>query len=415
MGKRKRVQAMGSGSLAIASSQRDAAGAATPFARSPSERIQLSLAGLSDTDRDTTRGVRHFPHGALAAEHDRGQRDDDGDEDQPSKKKPAGAAAVGNGEKYFDVLLRSLHQMLGRGNLVRAERTYRLLFQLRPGGRPLDVRQHNIWALGAEILMRAGEKPAISPESDGNPATEAGGERQGHCRRAPIARDGFIIPARWGSSANIDKVKAYFEALIQRYPYDPKSPSKISALDFQLAMLGCEIYNVHLEYTAGLAKAGKEAGTRHGQHPAEKLDEAASGETSNHRGDVWQKDAGRQAKAEARERALSAMEDIARRMHSLLQALPYRKNNHFLRLRTTASLYTADLLTTTSQMTSSQRSETENRRRLQQRAAVDAIQMLVQNGGELDVTFQSILDDWAEKEDSPAPSSLQTSLPIRKI
>ncbi|KAM4064746.1 hypothetical protein HRG_004898 [Hirsutella rhossiliensis] len=311
--------------------------------------------------------------------------------------------------------------MLDRGNIVRAERTYRLLLQFRPGGRPMDVRQHNMWAIGAEILMRAGEKPPRSQDTNGSPADRAGDEEQSHSSRAPIPHSGFFIPARWGSSANINGVKAYFEALIQQYPYDHKFPSSVSAPDFQLAMLGCEIYNVHAECTTGLARAEKGAGTWHGRRLAERPDKAAPGrqsETLKHpdRDDEEQEEDGRQAKVEVRMRALVTMEDITRRMDVLMQALPYRKNDDFLRLRATASLYAADLLMTTPQMTSSERNETERRRQLQQRAAVDTLEKLVHNGGELDGTTQLMLGAWSENEgDLSSPPSLHSSLPIRRI
>ncbi|EQK98816.1 hypothetical protein G6O67_000339 [Ophiocordyceps sinensis] len=317
-GKRKRDMRTGNAGLEMASSPRNLAGATTSFSRSPSERVQLALAGLSDTDRDPTRGARHFPHGALQDEDDGGC--------QPSKGNKRGPTV----QMRLDLLLQ-LDEMLGRGNIVRAERTFWLLLQLRPKNKPMDVRQDGIWAAGAEILMRSGEEQVYSS----------------------IPRDGFCIPATWGPSASIDRVKAYFEDLIHLYPYDSKFPDSTSAPDFQSAMLRCEIYKVHIEYTSGLARAEKEAGIWRRRHLAETLDEAAP-----KREDEWQ------GEDHLRMQALHTMEDITRRMDIFIQLHPYRNNNDFLRLRETASLYAADLLKTASQITSSQSNKTKGGRQL---------------------------------------------------
>ncbi|POR36658.1 Uncharacterized protein TPAR_03154 [Tolypocladium paradoxum] len=417
-GKRKRApstDAVGS-SWSLAPSD----GAINPFSRSPWERLQLSVAGLSDTDEDPTREIKDFPHRGF----DRGtpgsaqeSEPDDGGEGQQSdveeRNSERRVAAVDCGG-HLDVLLRSIHQFLDQGDVAKAARAYGVILQLRPGSRPIDVRQHSLWAIGAEILMREGEEP---------PSRRRRRQQQQHGEAAHAASDesspgctGIRTPARWGSPANINKVKAYFETLIQKHPYDHKFTRSVSALDFQLALLGCEIYNVHAEHMAALARADEDAGGWDGHHLADDVEQPVEFISDDVHGQGAHEHQARLRahKDRVRTQALAAMRDITKRMDTLMQQLPYYKNNHFLRLRATASLYAADLLVPASQTTSPQRSDAENRRRLERQAAIDALQRLVENGGGLDRTAQAILDGQVEQgEGPPSPSPLYSSLPIR--
>ncbi|KND86861.1 hypothetical protein TOPH_08510 [Tolypocladium ophioglossoides CBS 100239] len=423
-GKRKRAQstdALGSSWSPFPS------GAINPFSRSPGERLQLSVAGLSDTDKDPTREIKHFPHRGLdpgTAESAQESEPDDGGEDQqldveggntstrPSlERNGERRAAAVDGGGHLDVLLRSIHQFLDQGDVAKAARAYGLILQLRPGSRPIDVRQHNLWAMGAEILMREGEETPSRRRRQQHQRQQQQGEAVHTASdESSPGYTGIRMPARWGSPANIKKVKAYFETLIQKHPYDHKFARSVSALDFQLALLGCEIYNVHAEHTAALALASS------GHHLADDVEQPVEFISDDaHAPGAHDHQARLRAHTDRlRGQALAAMRDITARMDTLMQQLPYYKDNHFLRLRATASLYAADLLVPTSQTTSPQRYDAENRRQLERQAAIDALRRLVENGGELDRTAQAILDGQVERgEEPPSPSPLYSSLPIR--
>lgn len=402
-------------------------GAINPFSRSPGQRRQLSVAGLSDTDEDPTREIKDFPHRGFdqgtAGSAQESELDDGGEgqqsdvDDGNTSARPSlerngerRAAAVRRGD-HLDVLLRSIHQFLDQGDVAKAARAYGVILQLRPGSRPIDVRQHNLWAIGAEILMREGEEPPSRQRQlqHGEAAHTASDE-------SPPGYTGIRMPARWGSPANINKVKAYFETLIQKHPYDHKFTRSVSALDFQLALLGCEIYNTYAEHTAALARADKDATPWDGQRPTDDVEQPVESVGDGVRGQGAHEHQARlnAHKDRLRTRALAAMRDITGRMDTLMQQLPYYKNNHFLRLRATASLYAADLLVPAWQPTLPQRYDAENRRQLERQAAIDALHRLVENGGELDRTAQAILDGQVEKGDEPpSPSPLYSSLPIR--
>lgn len=411
--KRKRVAHTSNGRFDGSSSSHNPDDAPKLFSRSPSERVQLSLAGLSDTEDDQTQGVRRFLHRALAAEQKQERSDDDGSENESLKRKRRAPAATGPG-KHFDTLLRSIHQLLDRGDIIRAKKTFGLLLQLRPGSEPFDIRQHDLWAIGAEILMRAGERPSRSQNTHDCPAEGPGDEEQEYPRHTPLPDNDFSIPAKWGSSANINNVKAYFETLIQQHPYNHRFPNSISALDFQLAMLSCEIYNAHDEYASGVAKAEVRAATWDGRCSMLKPGETASGshgaESSLPLGRAEYSE--EQAIAEARMQALKTMEDITKRMTSLMMEPHFNKNNDFLRLYITALLSMTDLSEVTTEMTPIERQGTENSRQQHRRAASGALEKLVHNGGELDGATKAWLVALSG-EGHKSPTLLHSSIPIR--
>ncbi|KAJ6444231.1 NADH-ubiquinone oxidoreductase 29.9 kDa subunit [Purpureocillium lavendulum] len=420
--------------------------------RSPSERHQVHLAGVSDIEEDPTRDTKHFPH--------RGLDRRDPTSDEYSGERPGGedwhdeGAAVydeqgrrtllntrGSGRpvpgdrrgRPLDTMLRSIHQFLDRGDIARAARAYALVLQMRPGSRTMDVRQHDLWALGAEILMREGETPSATPP-DGQAGHRGGilgagvvkpealdddlpGHRHSSSLPPPAGRQANArIPRRWGSPANMPKVKAYFETLIQQHPYDHKFPRSVSALDFQQAMLGCEIYNVHAEHRAALARVEVDGEISEDQQSHSDVPEE-DGNGAYARPERQDPQSRLEARREAIQlRALAGMEDITRRMDALMQQLPFRKSNHFLHLRATASLYMADLVVPGGQDAREQCEEAGAQRLRELRTATSALERLMENGGHLDSFARAILEGQHVKtEEHVLPTALYPSLPIRGL
>ncbi|ODA78495.1 hypothetical protein RJ55_05876 [Drechmeria coniospora] len=299
--------------------------------------------------------------------------------------------------------------------MVKATRAYDVLLQLRPGSRTMDVRQHSMWAIGAELLMRQCEN---EPSQDKN-----GEESSSTPTPTPEISRGRGLPS-WGQPTNLDRVKAYFEALIQQHPYDHKFPRNVSALEFHLALLGCEIYNIHAEQQSALARlpVHAEPACRNPQpSPAGNPENAQTRVPGLEPRDFAGHAEGPDGESNVnpfedsiRKQALAGMRDISDRMDSLMQELPYRKNNQFLRLRATAALYMADLLVPpSSQITGANHHEA---RRQQRQVAIDALKRLAENGGALDSIAQDILDGQEDEEEglpSPPARCLSLTLPIR--
>ncbi|KFH44568.1 hypothetical protein ACRE_046700 [Hapsidospora chrysogenum ATCC 11550] len=381
-----------------------------PFSRSPGQLLQFSIAGLTDTDEDPSLEIRDFPHRGFGYGHQQGSRTTDSEVDVEGAEsgEPEVPATVRGGrtdkpravtvrERQINVLVQSIHQFLDRGEIAKAARAYGLVLQLRPRGLPIDIRHYNLWAIGAEILMRDGETP--SSEASVGDVVNAPGHSS-------------MRQARWGYATNMNKVKAYFETLIQRYPYDYRMPHKISAVDFQLAMLSCEIYNAHAEHVISLRHLGAES---------QDWDEDTDAAMADDDGDDDLVDDPRQRrearlnglKDEARKRALAAMRDIAARMDNIAKTQPFPKNQSFLKLRATASLYMADLAVPIAPVSELATREGQEHRHSELKTARTVLGVVRELGGDLDRTalaFLGVEDEEASSLDVP----VYPSLPIRQ-
>ncbi|KAF4988823.1 hypothetical protein FGRMN_9528 [Fusarium graminum] len=367
-------------------------GSINPLSHSPGIIAQFAIAGLSQTDEDPSQRIRDFPHrgltenntSVLEAESDEDPETEGDEAARPKSKKTTSRKRGG----HFDILLQSTHHFLDLGDIDKAARTYGLLLQLRPSGLPVDIRHHDLWATGAEILMRQGEDASKENEQqdEGNPAPTK----------------------RWGCAANMNKVKAYFESLIQQHPYDHKTPNIVSAFDFSLALLSCEIYNTHTEHVLALDRVVREAEDGSPRESFGHDDSFGSDDTINSEDRlVRQKDG-------LRLQALSAMQDITKRMDMLMQDIPYSRNQHYLRLRAMASLYIADLVLPIGTVSTLQSREGQKARLREQELARSYLEKIVTYGGKLDNAALSVFKPYDDsEEDTSIP--LYSSLPIRGL
>ncbi|PTD12316.1 hypothetical protein FCULG_00004703 [Fusarium culmorum] len=360
-------------------------GSINPLSHSPGVVAQFAIAGLSETDEDPSQRIRDFPHRGLAengasaveVESDEDPETEGDEAARPKSKKNTSRKRGG----HFDVLLQSTHHFIDQGEIEKAARTYGLLLQLRPSGLPVDVRHHDIWAIGAEILMREGEGSAREREANENTSTPT---------------------KRWGRAANMSKVRAYFDTLIQQHPYDYKTPNIVSAFDFWIAMFSCEIYNTHAEHTLALERlnSGEEDHRREsfGHDDSFGSDDTESSEK----------------KEELRLQALSSMQDITKRMDVLIQDMPYSRNQQYLRLRAMASLYIADLVVPVGPVSMLQTQQGQQARLMEQDRARKSLMRIVTYGGELDNAALRVLNP-SDNSEGDTSLSLYASLPIREL
>ncbi|OAA44391.1 hypothetical protein NOR_04119 [Metarhizium rileyi] len=406
-----------------------------PFSRSPSERRQLSLAGIQDTDEDPTIGVEFFPHRGISrriSEVDMLEEETEPDEEEPevsqllaeeslsrtrgernkhSQKRPN----PGHQISQLDTLLRSIHQLLDRGEVTKSARLFGIMLQSRPGSRPIDVRQHNIWAIGAEIIMRGGEDVALLHRGLQYVDIEGGEHTNGlFCGSKEYTR--IRIPRKWGSADNVNKMKAFLGVLTQKYPYDHRFPKNISAPDFQLAMLSCEVYSCHATYASAnesmtsppsfgreevhtqTANRGSEDAYEHEQPELTTILEQPDPQIS------WQ---------QSRLHAYETLQDISRRMDLLIDGLPYSKNHYFLQLRATVSLLIADILTTKKGSEESITKEAAAAIKSEQGIASTMLQKIIDNGGHTARPLMDLVDQQPNPRETLQQHTLYASLPIR--
>ncbi|KAG8414290.1 hypothetical protein J3459_014883 [Metarhizium acridum] len=414
-----------------------------PFSRSPSERRQLSLAGLKDTDEDPTRGVECFPHRGInrkapevTVSEEEEEDEDDADEldvsetSQPTAEGSEGVVRSAKDKRNqkrltlahppsrLDSLLRSTHQLLDQGEITKAARLFGIMLQLRPGSRPIDVRQHNIWAMGAEIIMRGGEDVTLLHRGLQHVDIESHEYTDGMLSGSK-SYTRIRIPRRRHSLENLKKLKAYLGALIQKYPYDHKFPKKTSALHFQLAMLTCEVYSCHAMYTS------EDSPTT-----ALELDpeETPSQISDRYSEDVYQNDQSGMAinveqpgsevdfriqKERTQLHAHEALKDISKRMDSLINELPYSKNHHFLQLRATVSLLIAELLTLGYGSQQAITNETSAAIKSEQEIASVMLQRIIDNGGNTARPLMDLMGQCSNLKKESQQRLLYASLPIR--
>jgi hypothetical protein len=197
----------------------------------------------------------------------------------------------------------------------------------------------------------------------------------------------------------MNKVKAYLDTLIQQHPYDYKHPRAVCAVDFWLAMLGCDIYNTHTEHIMGLDRAAREEALE----TFEMYDIDEDPETQ-----------AKQTRDELRLRALRTMRDVTKTMDELMQDMPYSKNAHLLRLRAMAALYVADLVIPVIDISPSAIHEAQRARQTEQQSARDLLTRIINNGGELDQAAMAVMNP-PDENAQDSTISVYSSLPIRGL
>ncbi|KAM0510749.1 hypothetical protein ACHAPE_010598 [Trichoderma viride] len=291
----------------------------------------FALAGLSEHDEDPRLSAKRFPHQRLDLEEDEKRK--------PGPKGGQQRARLRDDDRkgHLDVILRSTEQFLAQGDVAKAAKAFGIILQLRPRTQSIDIRIHNLWSIGAEILMRQREK------------------LENLNQHLPQGSHAFpMAESRWSFSSSMSEIKSYFEILIRQYAYDHKMPRKLSALDFWLALLSCELGNIYTEHLGGIARLEKETRLQHTDpaHPDPLM--SASPSTSDHgqpeftSGDYepqyelkehWAK----KQKEAICHRTLAGLQDINLRIEKLMDQLPYSRNAHFLQLKEMTSLLAADI------------------------------------------------------------------------
>ncbi|TQV96640.1 hypothetical protein V2A60_002973 [Cordyceps javanica] len=418
-GKRKRDSSLASDPTVPPPS----AQAINPHSYPPSKLAQFAVAGLSDADEDPSQSVKDFPHRgfsrkpaepALESDYETGL-DEDSNEDSdaaPQKTKPKRAPDAQR--RHLAVLTRSMHQFLGQGDVAKAARAFGLALQLRPYSRPLDIRHDNLWTLGAEIIMREGEEQ----RNDMRRSYENSQHREDGTEDIN-AEDDFQVPLRWGSAANMNKLRAYLETLIQQYPYDHRAPKKISALHFNISLYSSEIYNIYAEHTASLARPVAEADDSLVDEPLVHDDADTGLETlmedeSFHIARTRSGVSVSHPKDKARTRTLAAIKSVVARMDALMRELPYTKNHEMLRLRAAASLFMADLAVPFDKSASQDLHLVNERRRQDIEVARRALQTILESGGTLDEASRALAEADDVEDGLPLASHFYSVLPIRR-
>lgn len=235
-----------------------------------------------------------------------------------------------------------------------------MLLRAQVNGKGIDIRSSGYWGVGAELLIRSGEKKMRRRkvwQKDDTESSESDAEDREDGDEAETGEDPIFGESerRWGTASGLEKAKDYYERLMLQHPYKRQYHDSVNSLDFWPAMLSCEIYGIQFEQKEALRKASAE----------EESDDVAIADVSSEEGentamndpDVYfaaqqrreqrQRDYKRETlwkrREEIRQTALVASEKIAARMDELMTTPPFSDSHVLQRLRGMLALYIGDL------------------------------------------------------------------------
>ncbi|KAH0496572.1 hypothetical protein TgHK011_003924 [Trichoderma gracile] len=309
--------------------------------------VQLALAGLSgaEDEDDPRRAVKDFPHRA----QDSGE-DEKRYQSEAERRQRKSTRRDDDRKGHLDVMLRATEQFLAQGDISKAARAFAIVLQLRPRAQPIDIRLHNLWSIGSEILMRQREQLQEMDQQYTQLLSSQSESSRGGSNETRVAAP------HWGSSANLSEIKSYYEILIRQFAYDQKQPNKPSALDFWLALLSCELSTIYAEHLRSIARLEADMKLQDADsapHDIARLTSPNALEVLARRPGYELGDSGSQYETRddwARswrdaisQRTLAGLRDVNQRMEKLMDQPPYSQNGHFLRLREITSLLSRDL------------------------------------------------------------------------
>jgi hypothetical protein len=340
-------------------SRSEAAASTNPLSLTPAEVLQYRLAGL-ELDEEIP-NVKGWPHRGLPAERMKDAVGSsvvagDGDnadnsvvkvhEDEEAKRAEQGPRLR---LQHLSVLTAILQRCLLEGDISRASRAWALLIRAQVGGQGIDLRSSGYWSIGAELLVRNGEKPPTKHRRSSDADSEHEDPQPEH-HEAELTEKG---EKDWGSKDGREKAKDYYERLILQHPYKRQFHESVSALDFWPAMVGCEIYGIQQEQKESLRKVadeykdGDEADGDENDSETEPVEEEEDVYAAEDRRKTRRrrKRAERrwQQQGEIRKTALEAYEKIAARLDELMTTPPYSDSHALLRLRGMLALCIGDL------------------------------------------------------------------------
>jgi hypothetical protein len=219
---------------------------------------------------------------------------------------------------HLGVLTTVLHTSLLKHDFVRAGRAWGMILRTNIHGRPMDVRTHGRWGIGAEILMRKSSSETHSQGLFGN---------------APMISDhGF------------DAAKDYYERLILQFPFQKTNPNAISSLTFYPAMFGLCIYEIQQKCNQALKNI---------RQSSPDMDHSDSELASDQNQES-------ESVSAIKRSELSSAASLAARMDELMLSPPFDTYPPLLQLRGSVALWLADLYTATAE---SEDDDDENKER----------------------------------------------------
>ncbi|KAL2147830.1 hypothetical protein VTI28DRAFT_5602 [Corynascus sepedonium] len=386
--------------------------------------------GWRTTDGETTEGETDHHHQVTG---ERGRKAKGKGKGRGKGRETSASVAVDRRAHAYRArvgwLTAVIRRCLAEGDVATAKRAFGLLLRARAYGRKVDLRWERYWEMGAEILMREGEAAkragAYSPSAAATSYPLPGDGETGGWEGADVEED----ENEEVRTAKLARLRAYYEYLIQQYPYSKQHPgSANNVLDFQVALFSAEMEEAHAAHRRGLerlqrgvsweAEAEEEDEEKDidvdepMDYDLEGGEETGNAEEEHLRGLSRGERRLRRKENNLRLEALRRMTDIARRMDTTMETVPFSRDHELLRLRAMVALYIGDLYMPPSPRSAEEDKEGKTKRAGQHAKAKRLLQQIKETGGGLGEDDEQLLESLVSDDDDDTEDEGRSVLPM---
>ncbi|KAL8760660.1 MAG: hypothetical protein Q9184_003175 [Pyrenodesmia sp. 2 TL-2023] len=234
------------------------------------------------------------------------------------------ASTAGLRQQHYGVLTSLLHRCILEKDYTRASRAWGMLLRTELGGHPLDIRVHERWGIGAELLLQGPIAPAIEQVTDVGQSSTQDQSMPTHAMKA--------------IQEGLTKARDYYERLILQFPYRKTAPDATSSLTFYPVMFGIWIHSIQLRYKAATQKGAtsqKSSGGEESSYPANNDNGFSELGLAYYQFD---------SNLAIRETALHDANEIAERLSELLISPPYSDHAGLWKIKGMLFLWVSHLL-----------------------------------------------------------------------
>jgi hypothetical protein len=227
--------------------------------------------------------------------------------------------------QHVSVVSTLLHTLLQRGDYVRAGRCWALLLRsgymardlrMKGGHLSMDVRAHERWGIGAELLLRSGKPRKQAAGEDDDDLFVDGPQGKGVEGYLDYSPQGFA------------RARTFYERLIVQYPSTQRRRKGAQSTTFYAAMFSCWIYEVQSRYK--------------NPHSSRSPSPSASASPSDSDSDSDTETASTTSTRPTNPQLRDAQQ-IATRMDDIIDSPPYDKLPELLQMRGMVEMWLADL------------------------------------------------------------------------
>lgn len=228
------------------------------------------------------------------------------------------SGSTGLRQHHLKTMTAVLHRCLLERDYIRAGRAWATLLRAEQHGQSMDLRTHNRWGVGAEILMQRESQMAQSAQDH---------------KFEETSKSTLNLRVK---SECLEKAREYYERVVLQYPYRNAFPNITVALDFTIALFSLWLYTVYEWSSTASTIAGCSNEDNDGTD-AEVNVNVQSWSASDNEPDRYQ------TREQVEREALKGAYEIAAGLNGLLVSPPYSDKAKLWNLCGEISLWIADL------------------------------------------------------------------------